>query len=115
MGTIATNASRLICIIAMSISVSSCYTYKLATKAQPGGDELSSTTVRTYSLFWGLVNKPQVISTPPCDALGVYGVSEVKMMTSFGNALLTVGTLGIYCPMKVVYKCAKPCPQSGQL
>jgi hypothetical protein len=99
----------------LTLSLSSCYTYKLATKAQPGGDELSTTTVRAYSLFWGLVNKPQVLQTPPCDALEVYGVAEVEMKTSFGNALLTVGTLGIYCPLKVIYRCSKPCPQSDSL
>ena len=101
--------------ISLCLSLSSCYTYKLATKAQPGGDQLKTTTVRASSLFWGLMNKPQVLHTPPCDALGIYGVSEVQMMTSFGNAFLTVATLGIYCPMKVVYKCSKTCPQSEQL
>lgn len=106
---------RVIVTATALLTCSSCYTYKLATKAQPGGDQLSTTTIHAYSLFWGLVNKPQVLKTPPCDALDVYGVSEVKMMTSFGNALLTVGTLGIYCPMKVVYKCSKPCPQTQPL
>src|ERR1041384_3093868 len=98
--------------ISLCLSLSSCYTYKLATKAQPGGDELQTTTIHASSLFWGLVNKPQVLQTPPCDALDAYGVAEVKMITSFGNALITVATLGIYCPLKVVYKCSKTCPQS---
>lgn len=99
----------------LAVSLSSCYTYKLATKAQPGGDELATTTVRARSLFWGLVNEPQVIHTSPCDALGLPGVAEVKVETSFGNVLLAFGTLGIYCPMRIVYKCSKPCAQDGQL
>jgi hypothetical protein len=106
---------RPVLLLLLAGSMSSCYTYKLATHAQPGGDELSTTTVHARSLFWGLVNKPQVIHTAPCDALGIVGVSEVKMETSFGNVLLAFGTLGIYCPMRIVYKCSKPCAQSGEL
>jgi hypothetical protein len=98
-----------------SIFLSSCYSFKLATKAQPAGDELSTTTIHAHSLFWGLVNKPQVLKTPPCDALGALGVAEVKVKTSFLNALVTVGSLGIYCPVKVIYKCSKTCPQTDSL
>ncbi|MBS1616101.1 MAG: hypothetical protein JST06_08300 [Bacteroidetes bacterium] len=102
-------------MLVLLLSLSSCYTYKVATHAQPGGDELATTTIHAQSLFWGLINKPQVIQTGPCDALDLPGVAEVKVETSFGNVLLTFATLGIYCPMRIVYKCSKPCAQSGEL
>ncbi len=111
----ASSFSRSIAVALMLLSFSSCYTYKLATHAQPGGDELVSTTVHAQSLFWGLVNKPQVLRPGPCDALDLPGVAEVKVETNFANVLLTFATLGIYCPMRIVYKCSKPCPQSGEL
>lgn len=102
-------------LFAALLFLNSCYTYKLSTGAQASTDELSTTTIHTYSLLWGLVNKPQVLHTPNCDSLGILGVSEVKVQTNFGNALLTIATLGIYCPIKVVYKCSKPCAQEGEL
>jgi len=107
--------SRLSCLLAGLLLLNSCYTYKLSTKAQAATDELSTTTINTYSLFWGLMNQPQVLHTPNCDTIGALGVAEVKVKTNLGFALLTVATLGIYCPIKVIYKCGKPCPQSGEL
>lgn len=102
-------------LLAALLFLNSCYTYKLNTKAQPATDELTTTTLNTYSLFWGLMNQPQVLHTPNCDTLGALGVSEVKVQTNLGYALITVATLGIYCPIRVVYKCSKPCPQEGEL
>lgn len=111
------NPSRLKTLSMLSgiMMLSSCYTFKIATKAQSATDELQTTTVHTYSLFWGAVNKHQTMPTPNCDALGSLGMAEVKVKTNFGYALITVATLGIYCPMEVVYKCSKPCPQDGEL
>ena len=102
-------------LFACLLFLNSCYSYKLSTKAHGATDELRTTTIHTYSLFWGLMNKPQEMHTPNCDAIGSLGVSEVTIKTNFGNALMTVATLGIYCPVKVIYKCSKPCPQSGEL
>lgn len=96
-------------LAAMLISHSSCYTYRVATHAQASTDQLTTTTKHAYSLFWGLMNKPQVVMTPNCDDLGVGGISELTVKTNFGYALVTVATLGIYCPVIVSWKCAKPC------
>lgn len=93
----------------------SCYSYRLATHAQPGTDAVQISHKKAYSLFWGLINKPQVITTPNCDAMDVNGVAEVQVRTNLGNALLTVVTLGIYCPVRVEWKCAKACAQSDTL
>ncbi len=106
---------RALMLSLLTLGLSSCYTYKLATHAQPGGDELTTTTIKARSYFWGLINQPQVLRTPPCDAIDAPGVAEVKMKTSYGNALITVATLGIYAPMRIVYKCSKTCAQSEQL
>src|ERR1700712_2488576 len=92
-------------LIASSMLFSSCYTYRLATHAQPATDQLTTTTIHAYSLFWGILNKPQVLMTPNCDKLGVNGVAEVTIKTNFANAVLTIVTLGIYCPVKVSWKC----------
>ena len=97
------------------LALPGCYSYRLATKAQYSTDDLATSKVNTASLFWGLVNKPQVIQTPNCDAMDVLGVAEVQVRTNFGFVLLTVATLGISCPMTISWKCSKPCIQSDSL
>lgn len=102
-------------LIAGMLCVSSCYSYRVVTHALPSTDTSPLNSKRAYSLFWGLLNNPQVISTPVCDSLGVSGVSEVTVKTNFGNAVLTICTLGIYCPVRIEWKCAKPCAQVDSL
>ncbi|MEO6831305.1 MAG: hypothetical protein ABI378_03520 [Chitinophagaceae bacterium] len=94
-------------------SLSSCYSYKLATKAQASTDYSKESTIHAYSLFWGVLNKPQVLPTKNCNDLKLGGVSEVMIRTNFGNALLTIATLGIYCPVSVSWRCSKPCGNGG--
>ena len=101
------------CSMAAIIIFSSCYSYKVATHAQ-AGTELSK-PVTANAFFWGLIQKPAQIQTPVCDSLGVNGMSEVTVKTNFGYALITVVTLGIWCPVKVQWKCSKPCKKSGTL
>lgn len=98
-------------LLACSLLCSSCFSYKLATEAQGATDNNPQNQAKAYSLFWGLANKPQVIHTPICDSMGVNGVAMVKWKTSFGNALVTFVTLGIYCPTRVYWNCSKPCQQ----
>lgn len=87
----------------------SCYSYRIATHALSSTGASPRNKIRTCSLFWGLINKPQIIQTPVCDSLGVNGVAEVKVKNNLGNALLTVCTLGIYCPLTLEWQCATPC------
>ncbi|WP_207632729.1 Bor/Iss family lipoprotein [Foetidibacter luteolus] len=87
-----------------------CYNYRVVTHAQPGTEV---TTRTAHSLFWGLVQKPTEITTPNCDSLNIRGMAEVKMKTNLGYALITVVTLGIWSPMKVEWKCGKPCQPVG--
>ena len=97
-------------ILILGCTTSSCYSYRIATHALPGTEV--SKTVTAHSLFWGLVQNPREIHTPICDSLGVNGMAEVSMKTNFGYALITVVTLGIWSPVKVEFKCSKPCKKS---
>jgi hypothetical protein len=92
---------------------SSCYTYRLQTHAQAGSEV---TTVNANSYLWGLLQSPKGgILTPRCDSLDANGVSVVRIRTNIGYALITVATLGIWCPMKIEYRCSKPCQIQGHL
>ena len=97
----------LACLMAAIIFCSSCYSYKVATHAQAGSEMSKPVTANAF--FWGLIQKPAQIHTPVCDSLGVNGMSEVTVKTNFGYALITVVTLGIWCPVQIQWKCSKPC------
>ncbi len=99
--------------IIFSIFFCSCYSYRVGTHAQAGTEV--SKPITAHSFFWGLVNKPNEIHTPICDSLQVNGVAEVTMKTNLGYAFITVLTLGIWSPMKVEWKCSKPCKKTGSL
>ncbi|MDR0792409.1 MAG: Bor family protein [Chitinophagaceae bacterium] len=102
----------IFCIVFLSLSLSSCYTVRVATHAQEGSEYVA---VKANSYFWGLAQKPQTITTPMCDSLGANGMAIVEAKTNFGNALITVVTLGIWHPMTIQYKCSKPCAVRGTL
>jgi hypothetical protein len=100
-------------IVSSSFFLSSCYTYRVATHAQPGTEVSKPFTA--HSFFWGLVQKPPEIHTPVCDSLGVNGLAEVTVKNNFGYSLITVATLGIWSPVRVLWKCGKPCKKEGEL
>jgi len=100
-------------LIMVNIFFSSCYSYRIATQAQAGTETIKPVT--THSFFWGLVRSPKEIHTPVCDSLGANGMAEVNIKNNFGFALITVATLGIWSPMKLECKCAKPCKKTGTL
>jgi hypothetical protein len=106
--------SRTAFFIAALLSLSSCYTYRISTQAQPG-TEISKTTT-AHAFFWGLLQSPKDgIKTPNCDSLNINGMSLVRVKTNLGFALVTVATLGIWCPVQVEWKCGKPCQVVGKM
>ena len=99
-------------LAASLLLLSSCYSYRINTHAQPGTEFQS---VTAHSFFWGLVQNPKEITTPICDSLNANGVALVRVKNNFGYSLITVLTLGIWCPMKIEWKCSKPCQVTGHL
>lgn len=100
-------------LITLIFSLNSCYSYRVATLAQAGAEP--SKPVQAHSFLWGLAKSPKEIRTPVCDSLEVNGMAEVTMKTNFFYSLITVVTLGIWSPMKVEWKCGKPCKKSTTL
>jgi hypothetical protein len=102
-----------IAIIAVTFFFSSCYSYRIATNAQ-AGTEITKKRVNAY--FWGLLQSPKNgITTPNCDTLNANGMAEVQVKTNLGYAVITVVTLGIWCPIQVSWKCGKPCQKTQTL
>ena len=96
--------------LVLALSLSGCYTARVATHAQPGA-EVSGQNVNFF--FWGIVQSPQRVHTPICDSLGVNGMAEVTVKSNFGYSLITVVTLGIWSPTRLEWKCGVPCQKIG--
>jgi hypothetical protein len=102
--------SRFFLIVAFSLTVQSCYHYRLLNTNSDPTTEYQKKVMWSYC--WGLVNKPQAYVVPNCDKTAI---DEVRVTTTFGNTLLTLITLGIVCPVSVEWKCHKPCQKVGDI
>lgn len=100
----------LLVFIALFISPG-CYQYRVLNKSTDPSTEYQKKVL--WSSFWGLVNKPRDFVVPNCDSTSA--IDEVQFQTNFGYNVLTVVTLGIVSPVKVRWKCHKPCPREGPL
>jgi hypothetical protein len=109
--TIIRKSSKTLLILVIAFTFQSCYHYRvLNTVNDPSSVQYHKKVMWSY--WWGTVNSPQQFIVPDCiDA----SIDEVRISTNFGNSLLTIGTLGIVCPVTVQWKCHKPCQRTGGL
>jgi len=98
-------------LLACLIFLKSCYNYHISTSIADPSTHYKTKTVSSF--FWGLAQQKVVAAN--CDSLKINSLDEVHIKNNFGYALITVATLGIWCPMKVEWKCAKPCPREGEI
>ena len=102
---------RLVTLIFALVFNAGCYHSRILTSHNDPSTSYNKKTVNSF--FWGLVQH-DVIATD-CDALKLKSIDEVRVSTNLGYALITVITLGIWCPMEIEWKCPKPCPREGGL
>ena len=102
---------HIILLAAVIIFCQSCYHYRVSTSNFDPGTGYQKKTV--CSLFWGLAQKD--VKTLNCDSLKINSLDEVRVTTNLGYAVITVVTLGIFCPMTIEWKCSKPCPREGEI
>ena len=100
----------IVLILAVMLAEQSCYHYRVMSTINDPTTEYQHKVMWSYC--WGLVNKPQFYVVPNCDKSAI---DEVRVTTTFGNALLTIVTLGIVCPVSVEWKCSKPCQRVGDI
>ena len=99
-----------------------CATYHVYQRGGTGGyDEGSqpgtqwSEKKRLDALFWGLVREDYIVDQCTLPDGTRVGFDEVQIETNLGYILATVVTLGIWVPIDVSYRCAKPPGPSGSL
>lgn len=101
----------LILLLTITTSTESCYHYRVLTTNSDPATEYQKKTLNSW--MWGLVNSPKDFIVPNCKNNN--SIDEVVFNTNVGYSLLTIFTLGIYCPVEVKWKCHKPCAREGDL
>jgi len=102
-------SKKTLLAVSCLVMMQGCYHARIQTANFDPSTTYESKTVHT--MFWGLVQEDIVAAN--CDALQVKGLDEVRVTTNYGYALITVLTLGIWCPTQIEWKCAKPCQLEG--
>ncbi len=75
--------------------------------------EWKAQTLNTF--FWGAVRQDLPVDNCQLGDGTRIGIEEVKIEKKFGHALATFLTLGIWNPVKISWRCAKPAPVDGIL
>jgi hypothetical protein len=121
----ATSRYQAICALSSILLVyasTGCATYHVYQRGGKGGYDLGSQPGTQWSkrerldaLFWGLVREDYVVDQCKLPDGTRVGFDEVQIETNPGYVLATVLTLGIWIPIDVSYRCAKPPGLSGSL
>jgi hypothetical protein len=96
---------RTILLTTAIVAAAGCYHTRVFTNGQPATEYRQKTV---HSLFWGLVQ--QNVEPPITNNCVSNAMQEVRVTTNLGYAFLTVGTLGIWSPMEIEWRCAKQAP-----
>lgn len=97
--------SRWLMVVVLTACITfeqGCYHTRINAKGEPATDYRKETI---HTLAWGLVQE----NPEPDDCLSGT-LDEVRVSTNFGYCLITVATLGFWCPMEVEWRCAKVTP-----
>lgn len=107
---------RVMVLVSLPALLQGCYHYRVSSAHFDPSTSYNQTTVHSY--LWGLVQPAENginVVTNNCDSLNIHSIDEVRISTNIGYALITVCTIGIWCPMTVEWKCAKPCEREGEI
>jgi len=111
----------LLLLIACVLPTTGCYTYHMYQVGGAGGLELGNQPgtewehVTRHSFVWGLVRQDVPVDNCRLANGQRLGIEEVKIETNFGYVLISALTLGLWVPLEVSWRCAKPPVTTGTL
>ena len=121
-GGAATGRFLAVIVLVCFWSMAGCSTYHVYQTGGAGGLHLGNQPASEWSkkktlnsLFWGLVRQDLRVDDCKLADGTRLGIEEVKIETNPLYATATVLTLGIWVPLDVSYRCAKPSAPSGPL
>jgi len=111
----------LLLVAACAGQGSACYTYHVYQIGGPQGREMGNQPstewrYKTLSSFaWGAVRQDLPVDNCKLADGTRLGIEEVKVQDNLGYTLATVLTLGLWAPVRVGWRCAKPPVPTGVL
>ena len=103
-------------LLACALQLPGCYTYHVYQVGGPDGRELGNQPAtewkhKTLHAFaWGAVRQDL-----PVDNCQRHGIEEIKIDTNLGYVLISGLSLGLWVPLEVSWRCAKPPVPTGTL
>lgn len=111
----------LILVCACALATVGCQTfhvYQIGGPRQREQGNQPSTEWRyktLHAFLWGTVRQDLPIDKCQTADGARFGIEEVKVETGFGYVLGSAVTLGLWVPLRVGYRCAKPPVPTGTL
>jgi hypothetical protein len=108
-------------VLAGALLGSGCYSYHVYQVGGAEGREVGNQPSTEWkektlhSFLWGQVRQDLPVDNCQLGNGQPIGIEEVTVRNNFGYMLLEVGTLGIWAPLKVSWRCAKPPVITGPL
>lgn len=101
-------------VLACTLPATGCYTYHVYQTGGPGGRELGNQPgtewkhQTLHAFAWGLVR--QDLPVDNCQLVNGQrtGIEEIKVETNLGYVLISGITFGLWVPLEVSWRCAKP-------
>jgi hypothetical protein len=97
------------CLVAGGLLIQGCAYHRLVV-AEPNPPDQRYHRVDSSAAVWGASEQQTVAQQCPTNLL-----SEVRVRTSLGEALLTVLTLGFLQRARIEYRCSKVPTQEGEI
>lgn len=113
--------AALTLVLSCSMPTAGCYTYHVYQVGgtagreqgnQPGAEWEHKTL---HAFLWGAVRQDLPVDNCQLGSGQRLGMEEVKVDTNFVYLLASVATLGIWVPLEVSWRCAKPPVPTGTL
>lgn len=107
--------------LALFLPSTGCYTYHAYQTGGAGGRELGNQPATEWkhktlhALAWGAVRQDLPIDDCQLVDSQRVGIEEIKLETNFGYVLASTMTLGIWVPLEVSWRCARPLVPTGNL
>jgi hypothetical protein len=107
--------------VAAVLSSSACQTYHVYQTGGPrqreqGNQPSTEWKHKTlHAFFWGIWRQDLPVDNCQLADGTRFGIEEVKVQTGVGYLLGSLATLGIWVPLKIGYRCARPPVQAGTL
>ena len=111
--------SLILCSLILLSGCSTIHVYQAGNQQgrvegnQPGTEWTDGKRVNTF--FWGALRQDVIIEECRQADGSRLNIEEIKIEKNFGSVIASILTLGLWEPVKISWKCAKPKVITGEL